>query len=530
MGTTEWRWLNTSTGPDVLCPSNASCQVLFLKDAKSAELQYVSLYLLFRRLTYIVYPSIISWLLVLLCCKFWKSYVCLNKDPSSQRPLPPGDLGLPFIGETLSFLFLGRKFFDRRREQYGSVFKTHILGKPTVRIIGAENARKILMNENSLVESQWPRSIQMLLGEGSLTLAAGKVHTIRKRAILRAFTYDALSGYAVLTQEIIRKYINKWCSQRNVMGYKEFRSLAFELSCRVLLGFEMNKDEHGRLLDAFETFMSSLFSIPIRIPGLGLDKGMKARETMLKKIKAIILQKQNGRSSAGSTDALSLMMGIEGKEKLEMEEAKDVALELMFAGHETTSSAASTLILNIARNPEVLFKITEELASNGLLDDRGSVLDLGRINKLKYVRNVVKEALRISPPIGGGYRKALHTFEIEGYQIPRGWSIVYSIRDSHETSPVVNKPEVFNPERWSGVQIDDREHYFPFGGGKKGCAGREFAMLMLKVFVIEICRSSCWEVQNLNPKIKFLPVPHPADNLPMVFQKLEGNRLRASTL
>uniref|UniRef100_K1PN53 Cytochrome P450 26B1 n=1 Tax=Magallana gigas TaxID=29159 RepID=K1PN53_MAGGI len=223
------------------------------------------------------------------------------------------------------------------------------------------------------------------------------------------------------------------------MGYKEFRSLAFELSCRVLLGFEMNKDEHGRLLDAFETFMSSLFSIPIRIPGLGLDKGMKARETMLKKIKAIILQKQNGRSSAGSADALSLMMGIEGKEKLEMEEAKDVALELI-----------------------------------------GSVLDLGRINKLKYVRNVVKEALRISPPIGGGYRKALHTFEIEGYQIPRGWSIVYSIRDSHETSPVVNKPEVFNPERWSGVQIDDREHYFPFGGGKKGCAGREFAMLMLK--------------------------------------------------
>lgn len=134
---------------------------------------------------------------------------------------------------------------------------------------------------------------------------------------------------------------------------------------------------------------------------------------MLKKIKAIILQKQNGGSSTNSMDALSLMMGIEGKEKLEIEEAKDVALELMFAGHETTSSAASTLVLNIARNPDVLFKITEELATNGLLDDRTCDLDLGRINKLKYVRNVVKEALRISPPIGGGYRKALETFEVE---------------------------------------------------------------------------------------------------------------------
>ena len=134
---------------------------------------------------------------------------------------------------------------------------------------------------------------------------------------------------------------------------------------------------------------------------------------MLKKIKAIILQKQNGGSGTNSMDALSLMMGIEGKEKLEIEEAKDVALELMFAGHETTSSAASTLVLNIARNPDVLFKITEELATNGLLDDRTCDLDLGRINKLKYVRNVVKEALRISPPIGGGYRKALETFEVE---------------------------------------------------------------------------------------------------------------------
>lgn len=166
----------------------------------------------------------------------------------------------------------GRLFFDKRRERYGNVFKTHILGKPTVRIIGATNARKILLNENSLVESQWPRSIQMLLGEGSLTLAAGKVHTIRKRAILRAFTYDALSGYAVMTQTTIQKYINKWCCERDILGYNEFRSLAFELSCRVLLGFEMNKEEHGRLLSAFETFMSSLFSIPIRIPGLGLDK------------------------------------------------------------------------------------------------------------------------------------------------------------------------------------------------------------------------------------------------------------------
>ena len=166
----------------------------------------------------------------------------------------------------------GRTFFDTRREENGFVFKTHLLGKPTIRIIGATNARKILMSENSLVESQWPRSIQLLLGEGSLTLSGGKVHTIRKKAIHRAFTSDALTGYTILTQDTIRKHIRQWCQTGFILGYKEFRSLAFELSCRVLLGFEMDKEEKTRLLESFETFMSNLFSLPVCIPGLGLYK------------------------------------------------------------------------------------------------------------------------------------------------------------------------------------------------------------------------------------------------------------------
>lgn len=112
-------------------------------------------------------------------------------------------------------------------------------------------------------------------------------------------------------------------------------------------------------------------------------------------------------------DVLSLMMGIEGKEKLEMEEVKDVVLELMFVGYEIMLSVVSMLIFNIVRNFEVFFKIMEELVLNGLLDDRGFVLDFGWINKLKYVRNVVKEVLWILFLIGGGYRKVFYIFEIE---------------------------------------------------------------------------------------------------------------------
>ncbi|KAK3095791.1 hypothetical protein FSP39_019197 [Pinctada imbricata] len=480
----------------------------------SFNLQILHFLWVLRLVLHLMFVVMMTYVTVSLSSKLWYLYVCYFRDYTSTCPLPPGNLGLPLIGETLPFLLRGRGFFDDRRIESGNVFKTHLLGKPTIRVIGASNARKIIMSENTLVESQWPKSIQLLLGDGSLTSSGGKVHAIRKKAIMRAFTNEALTGYSLIIQETVQKHIRQWCLDGFIYGYKEFRSLAFELSCRVLLGFEMDKSEKEYLLSSFETFMSNLFSLPVCIPGLGLFRGMKARKTMLKKLEENIHRKLAEGPVLGFTDALSLIMGVEGREKLDVEEAKDVSLELLFAGHETTSSAASTLILQLSRNPHVLAKIRHELEENGL-GSASTDLSIAKINKLKYVHHVVKETLRLSPPIGGGYRRALKTFEVEGYQIPKDWSIIYSIRDSHETCDVIDEPLQFRPERWDEPDMPNVFHYFPFGGGKKGCVGKEFAMLMLKIFAIEMSRSCTWNVRNKKPKMNYMPVPHPTDDLPM---------------
>lgn len=405
-----------------------------------------------------------------------------------------------------------------------------MLGKPTIRIVGIKGVKQIMAGENFRVTTEWPRSTRMLLGDGSLSSSKGLTHSIRKKAILRAFTHEAISSYTPVVLEVVRDYIRNWCETSNILGYKEFKSLNFELTCRVLLGIEMDRPEKSRLMGHFETFLGSLFSLPVCIPGLGLYKGMKARDALLQKIEECIMEKQGSGSPHGFMDALSLMMDLEGGEKLTLEEAKDVGLELLFAGHETTSSAACTLVLQLTKHPEVMLKIVDELARYGLTDSIDVDIPYDTINKLKYTRDVVKEVLRLTPPIGGGYRKALRTFEIEGFQVPKDWTVVYSIRDSHESSQFIENPDTFDPDRWSKLNVDDRQHFLAFGGGKRACAGKEFALLVLKTLAIELSRSCSWTVPNTDPPMTCLPIPCPTDNLPMVFSGMYQMRQRSLTV
>lgn len=78
-------------------------------------------------------------------------------------------------------LLQGPGFQSSRRERYGNVFKTHLLGRPLIRVTGAENVRKILMGEHSLVSTEWPRSTRLLLGPNTVANSIGDVHRHKRK-------------------------------------------------------------------------------------------------------------------------------------------------------------------------------------------------------------------------------------------------------------------------------------------------------------------------------------------------------------
>lgn len=103
-------------------------------------------------------------------------------------------------------------------------------------------------------------------------------------------------------------------------------------------------------------------------------------------------------------------------------------MELLFAAFFTTASASTSLILLLLQHPAAIAKIQQELSAHGLgracgciPQPTGSGLDcscepdlsLALLGRLRYVDCVVKEVLRLLPPVSGGYRTALRTFELD---------------------------------------------------------------------------------------------------------------------
>lgn len=88
------------------------------------------------------------------------------------------------------------------------------MGKPTIRIWGSENIRKVLKNEETLVTMSWPTSVGELMGKGGLITATRKLHSSRRSAIMKAFTNSAINGeiqaVAVLICDVVRKKFKKF--------------------------------------------------------------------------------------------------------------------------------------------------------------------------------------------------------------------------------------------------------------------------------------------------------------------------------
>ncbi|KAL8187139.1 UNVERIFIED_CONTAM: hypothetical protein K2H54_034268, partial [Gekko kuhli] len=514
----------------------------------------------------------------------------------------------------------GSSFHSSRRQKYGAVFKTHLLGKPVIRVSGADQVRKILLSEHSLVGVQWPLSTQILLGSHTLLNAGAETHRQRRKLLARVFSRSALESYLPGIQELVRGELRGWCRAPGpVAVYSSAKSLTFRVAAGVLLGLRLEEKRFAELARTFEQLVENLFSLPLNIPFSGLRKGIKARDLLHQYMEKAILEKLQRKDPRADSDALDFIMDSakeHGKE-LTMQELKESAIELIFAAFFTTASASTSLILLLLKHPWAIQKIRQELASHDLprqchcfqqacqktvserevqskdsqaplpprlewkasADPRGegraspsphvdrlvqkasgstgserqeeagrlfrrsegpecnchSHLTLEKMSRLRYLDCIVKEVLRLLPPVSGGYRTALQTFELDGYQIPKGWSVMYSIRDTHETASIYQSPpDTFDPERFWVPQEEGKEHkapssvrfhYIPFGGGVRNCIGKELAQAILKLLAIELVSTARWELATPHfPKMQTVPIVHPVDDLQLYFHPLQPGR------
>nr|XP_039274441.1 cytochrome P450 26B1-like [Styela clava] len=574
------------------------------------------------------YLSKLAWRLLIL----WRARDPISKY--SRLPIPPGDFGLPVIGETLLWAVQGSRFNSTRREKYGKAFSTNFIGKTMVKVTGPEYVKQILTADYDTVTTIWPTTIQRVLGESSIANSVGIIHKQRRKTFLKAFTHAALNSYIQQMHKLAKKRMKMWAeTQTTPLVYPETKEMTFDIAFQVLLGMNFkNEDERLKLFKTFDTMITNLFSLPYDFPGSGFRKALEARKVIHSLLDSHLKEKRKkvremideGEAAADSSDdavknALHFILEYEmtqhsrklkradediGEHVIEEEdedrmlsdiELKETTVEMLFAGYQTTSSVLTSAVINFIRSPHVFHKIEDELREFGLLsdnvddlvgqvgttnnetpvtappatenisviidntipvprvaylegnsgssedtlnnnsglnnnplkfdgsqgdDDRnGPELTLELLSKMSYLEQVMKETLRIMPPILGGYRMALKTFQLGKYRIPKGWTIIYNIRDTHEaewSEDMEFNPDRFSPENWKESR-ESRFRWIPFGGGSRICVGKEFARLQFKIFVIELVRTfrKLEFAKGKPPPMFAIPFLHPTDGLPV---------------
>ncbi|MGQ4648507.1 cytochrome P450 [Lyngbya aestuarii] len=457
---------------------------------------------------------------------------------SSQ--LPPGHYGLPLLGETLSFIF-DRQFIEKHYRKYGAIFKTHILGKPTVFMVGPEPVEFVLsthMDHFSWREG-WPDNFKQLLGE-SLFVQDGEEHLRNRRLMMPAFHGQALARYLTTMESITQEYLQKWQEKREFRWFEEFKQLTFEIASQLLVGAK--PDSEGRdlnlqagktawglptktsptLSELFTTLTNGLFAInPLPLPITKYGRALAARDQLLQYITTVVRQRQQ----QPTNDALSLLVQAKDEEGngMSLKELTAQAMLLLFAGHETTTSMLTWFCLELGRHPEVLQRAREEQLA---LAEQGEI-SLELLGKMSYLDQIFCEIERLHQPVGGGFRGVIKPFEFNGFHVPEGWQLVYSILGTHQLVSIYPEPQRFDPDRFSPERQEHKQKPFSligFGGGPRICLGIAFAKLEMKIIAAKLLRSYQWKLlpqQSLEPVT--IPTRRPKDGLRVRFEQINHN-------
>jgi len=432
----------------------------------------------------------------------------------SQKPLPPGSLGLPFIGEPPQLL--DNAYLIAQYEKHGPIFKTRVLGRNIAVLMGPEANRFLLQTgmRHFSWRDGWPPTFKELLGE-SLFVQDGEAHRQKRRLIMPAFHRQALHNYFHTMDTIALRYLQKWQQMRQFKWLPQYKQFTFEIASTLLIGSAPG-DETARLSRLFNTMTSGFVTLPVRWPGSPYGRALRARDKLLHYIDTAIEQRRKNPTN----DALSLLVQTRDEDgnALTNEELRAQTLLLLFAGHETSASMLTSLSTVLAQYPQVWEKLLREQESRHIA---GS-LTMANIRQMTYMEQVLKEVERLYPPVPAGFRHVVEEFEFNGYRVPKGWTALYMINAAHRDPNLYRDPDKFDPERF-GPQRNEGTVPFSlvgFGGGARVCVGYAFAQLEMKILLSHLLRGYTWQLlpeQNLTTVYR--PTLLPKDALQVIFEK-----------
>ena len=450
----------------------------------------------------------------------------MTSTPLKNPPKPPG---LFLVGNMFQILRQPLDFAKDFARTHGDVVRVRLGPLIFYLVSHPEAIEQILRRDHRLfVKDKGTRMLSSVLGEGLLT-SEGDMWRRQRRLAQPSFQGDQLQKYAAGMTQAAQHTIEDWQAGQTRDIHADMTRLTMEIAAQAFLGTSV-VDKADRVGQAMQTVIEYFANILILVPGyswLPLPRNIQYRRAC-RALDAVIFETIAQRRAEGRTDGddlLSRLLAARDEDGTQMtdRQLRDELVTLFLAGHETTAIALSFCFYLMALHPEVEAKVVAEV--DEVL--QGAPATGSHLLQLRYTDWVIKETMRLYPPVPSIGRQATCDYEVMGFRIPKGAQVSFAQWVVHRDPRWFDDPETFRPERWDNDLIRKlpRCAYFPFGEGPRICIGNLFATMEAVLIVATVVqRYHLAAVPGY--KLDILPsvTLRPRNGLPMIVEERKKAR------
>ncbi|KAM7507017.1 hypothetical protein LguiA_017470 [Lonicera macranthoides] len=465
-------------------------------------------------------------LILLISLTFLHTLLSLTRPPKNKK-LPPGPTPFPIIGNLLKLGDQPHKSLADLAKIYGPIMSLKLGTTTTVVISSSITAKEILQKQDLAFSS---RSIPDALhahNQSKYSVVWLPVSTrwrsLRKILNSHIFSVSRLDANQHLRLKKVEDLI-LYCQKSSELGDAvDIGQAGFRTSLNLLSNTIFSTDLTDPFKDSAKEFKELVWNIMAEAgkPNLvdyfpllkGIDlQGIRRRMTVhFGKILHLFdemtekrLELRKLRKTVESKDVLDVCLNIahENPDEIDRTHMEHMFLDLFAAGTDTTSSTLEWAMAELLRNPETMVKAKAELQE---VIGKGKILQEVDVNSLPYLGYIIKETLRMHPPVPFLIPRKVETdVEACGCIVPKGAQVLVNAWAIGRDPTLWEDPLSFNPERFLGSEIDVRGRDFeliPFGAGRRICPGLPLAIRMVPVMLGSMINLFDWKLDGgIEPK------------------------------
>jgi cytochrome P450 len=378
-------------------------------------------------------------------------------------------------------------------ERYGDVFLARAFVRDLMCV--RDPAVVYAINVTHWANFHKPDHIKLMwkpfLGNG-LVPNDGEPWKRQHKLIMPGFHKARVDAYASTMVEFTERMLDRWREGERRDIRLEMNALALEIVAKTLFDIDIGREDAKTIREAIGEVSEILVTDADKMiprPDWWPTAENRRKRRAIAKIEDIIRRVHEDRltNRKDRGDLFSHMVFVEDEQgRMSDKQLRDEAMTLIFAGHETTAHALTWTWYLLAKNPDKVRKMREELVR--VLG--GRPVEVEDLPELPYLEMVVKESLRLLPSVWAYARQAQRDLVIEGYPIKKGQTITISHIAMGRNPKYYGNPEEFRPERWTREfeRSLPRGAYTPFAGGPRVCLGKQFAMMEMRMILATLLR------------------------------------------